>query len=277
MSIGAHVSVAGGLDKAVVRAEAIGANVMQIFVTSPRSFRITNYTDEQITVFKKLYAEKNLQGLFFHGVYLINLASENEMSVRLSIDSLVHYLNMGDKLGAVGTIVHLGSYKEGDSDVLIAQVVAGIKEILEKTPASQKLIIENCAGKKIGKDLDELVQLYEQIHSDRIAFCIDTQHLFASGIDVRDTKLFGAWLDLFDKKIGIENLALIHANDSKTPFASGADRHENIGMGEIGEIGFRSILAQPKLHDKPFILEVPGIDKNGPDRENIEKLHALSK
>lgn len=275
MLVGAHVSVAGGLDKAVERSEAIGANVMQIFVTSPRSFRTTDYSTEQIIAFKKLYAEKKMGGLFFHAVYLINLASEKESSVQLSIDSLVHYLQMGDKLGATGTIVHLGSYKDGDGEVLIAQVVTAIKEILKRTPESQKLLIENCAGKKIGKDLDELTKLHKQVGSDRVGFCIDTQHLFASGIDVRDTKLFSNWLAQFDENIGINNLVCIHANDSKTELGSGADRHENIGKGLIGMTGFKNILAQPLLQNKPFILEVPGEEQKGPDRENIERLRGL--
>lgn len=275
MQIGAHISIAGGLDKAVERGIAIGAQVLQIFVSAPQSYRVNSYTDKQIEKFKIAYKQAKFGALFFHAIYLLNLASENQRLVNLSIDSLVHYMQMGEKLGAIGTIVHLGSYKDGNVEALKDQVVVAVKKVLEKTPENQKLIIENCAGKKIGKNLDELVELHEEIGSKRISFCIDTQHLFASGVDVRDTKIFGAWLAEFDTRIGINHLACIHANDSKSELGSALDRHENIGMGHIGNTGFKNILAQPLLLNKPFILEVPGIEKKGPDRQNITALISL--
>ncbi len=329
MLIGAHVSVAGGLHNAVEKGTAIGADVLQIFVSGPQSFRTTAYSDSQIEEFKKLYQNAGFRGLFLHAIYLINLASENEDSVERSINSLLHYMNMGDKLGAVGTIVHLGSFgslssrrssaTERSQQILLDEIphphsgvpddrgveivaysarndesdrfermIQAIKEILSKTPASQKLIVENCAGNptslklrggngKIGKDLDELVRIHQAVKSERLAFCIDAQHLFASGINVSDREIFGKWLNEFDTRIGIKKLVCIHANDSKTELSSGADRHENIGEGIIGLNGFKNILAQPLLQNIPFILEVPGVDKKGPDKKNIQKLHFLLK
>lgn len=319
MNFGAHVSVAGGLQNGITRGKAIGAEVLQIFVSAPQSFRTTAYSDEQIGEFKKLYQDAGFRGLFLHAIYLINLASENDGAVDRSINSLIHYLNMGDKIGAVGTIVHLGSFVPSSSRILprlkdeqgersqqvsldeiprqarddkatdeivpptvhndnvdrFTNMVISIKAILDKTPQSQQLIVENCAGSKIGKDLDELVRIDKAVNSPRLTFCIDTQHLFVSGVDVRDYNIFETWLNDFNGRIGIDKLSCIHANDSKTELGSGADRHENIGEGTIGIKGFTNILRQPLLQNKPFILEVPGIDKKGPDEENIDRLRDL--
>lgn len=279
MKIGAHVSVAGGLHKAVERGSAIGAKVLQIFVSGPQSYRVTEYSNEQIEEFKKLYQDGRFSGLFLHAIYLINLASPDPRLLDLSKASIIHYMKMGEKLRAEGVIVHVGSHRSHPQGGRLQRseshdspgVKNAIEEILSNTPKSQKFIIENCAGGKIGKDLDELELLYKQINNERIAFCIDTQHLFASGVDVADDKTFGEWLSEFDKRIGIDKLACVHANDSKTELGSNHDRHENIGMGKIGKIGFTNILSQQLLHDKPFILEVPGVDGKGPDRENIER------
>lgn len=304
MQIGAHVSVAGGLQKAVQKGQAIGADILQIFVSGPQSYRTTDYSDSQIEEFKKLYHSVGFGGLFLHAIYLINLASDRLDLVERSKASLIHYMQMGDRLGAEGVIVHVGSFNKIKSvsssriysrvnssdattdsnihplinsvDFNYTQVVESIKYILNKTPKSQKFIIENCAGGKIGKDLDESVLLQKLIDSERVYFCIDTQHLFASGIDVRDEKIFGDWLKDFDRHIGIDRLACIHANDSKSELGSNHDRHENIGMGKIGEVGFSNILRQPLLQHKPFILEVPGYNGNGPDRENIQTLRSLA-
>lgn len=291
MNFGAHVSVAGGLENAINKAKLIGCDVLQIFVSPPQSFRTTDYSEEQITLFKKLYQSAGFGGLFLHAIYLLNLASDNPRLVNLSKESLVHYLEMGDRLGAKGTIVHLGSYKNANVEKLKTQVIESIKDILNKTPKSQHLIVENCASRaeavakegrvsgKIGKSLNELVEINERVKSDRLSFCIDTQHLFASGVDVRDYQIFESWLHDFDERIGIDNLVCIHANDSKSELGSEHDRHENIGEGKIGEEGFRNILNQPLLQNIPFILETPGHDPKhkGPDKENLEKLKGLSR
>lgn len=290
MYFGAHVSVAGGLQNAISKGHAMDADVLQIFVSAPQSFRITHYSDDQIGEFKKLYQNAGFSALFFHAIYLINLASENQSLVELSKKSLIHYLTMGDKLGAVGTIVHLGSYNGGKkktvneiatplarNDNKMNQVIESIQKILQRVPQSQKLIVENCAGKKIGKNLEELIEIHKRVKSDRLAFCIDTQHLYASGIDVSSRTIFGNWLLKFNRSIGIDNLVCMHANDSKSDLGSELDRHENIGEGKIGEDGFRNILSQPLLQNKAFILETPGVARSGPDRQNLDRLRILSK
>ena len=275
MLVGGHVSIAGGLDKAISRAEAQGFEVIQTFASSPRSFSVTNYTNEQITAFNQaMKASKIVKQLFFHAIYLINLASQKPYLLDLSIKSLVSYLNFGAKVNCSGTIFHVGSSKDLEFKDVKEQVVAAIKQVLAQTPKSQFLIMESAAGagNVIGDSLEELTWLYNQVDSSRLKVCLDTQHLWASGVNVADKEIFGKWLKQFDQQIGIANLICLHVNDSKSPLGSNLDRHENIGMGLIGKTGFKNILNQPLLKNKPLILEVPGIKGEGPDKENRELL-----
>ena len=144
------------------------------------------------------------------------------------------------------------------------QIVSAMKHILSETPESQFLIMENSAGSpRCGSSIEELSYLYNEVKSPRLKVCLDTQHLFASGIDDRDGEILSQWLSDFDKQIGMDNIVCMHANDSKTELGSCHDKHENIGAGFIGEAGFKNILKQPLLAGKPWILEVPGMSGKG--------------
>lgn len=278
MVIGAHVSIAGGLTNAIKKAKEIGSEAIQIFITPPQTFKTKNYTEEDVNNFNLNLKKSYLKKIVFHSIYLLNLASEKEYLVKLSEDSLIYYLNFGSKINSIGTIFHIGSTHQKIIDfknnIFYKQIVLSIKKILNSTPENQFLIIENVAGGggKVGATLDELEFFYKQVDSKRLKFCIDTQHLFASGIDVSNFDIFEDWLKNFDKKIGIENLLCIHLNDSKSSLGSFVDRHENIGEGKIGKEGFQQILRQPLLQSKMFILEVPGFDGKGPDKENLERV-----
>jgi len=277
MIFGGHVSTAGGIEKSVGRAVAQGFVVMQFFASSPRSYSFPNHSLESVTEFNRLFRESGMRQHFFHAIYLLNLATSKPELLKISIQSLVDYLNFGEKIGSSGTIFHVGSSRERSFVEVRDQVVEAMLEVLEKTPENQHLIMESAAGAGniVGQSLEELAFLYNQVHSPRLQICLDTQHLYASGVDVASQEIFGKWLEQFDREIGIKNLAVMHANDSKTELSSHRDRHANIGEGLIGKSGFRNILSQPLLKDIPFILEVPGVEGNGPDRENIDRLKAL--
>ncbi len=266
MIIGGHVSIAGGLDKAVGRAVAEEFNAMQIFVSSPRSFKPNIYTTEQINAFVAAYKTAKMQALFFHAIYLVNLGSENENLHTLSINSLKNYLEVGEQLGSNGTIVHIGSGS-------IEKISESLAHILFDTPTSQNVLVENMASeKRVIFKLEQCVEILERVQSDRVKFCIDTQHLFASGIDIRDGETVKNWLDDVERMIGIEKIACIHVNDSKTACGSQHDRHENLGEGEIGLAGIKKFLSEPRLAHIPLILEVPGFADKGPDKKNKDLL-----
>jgi len=266
MFIGGHVSIEGGLEKSVERAVAEDFNAMQIFVSSPRSYKPNSYSDEQIEAFRSAYKKANMKALFFHAIYLINLGSENENLQTLSVDSLINYMQVGAVLGANGTIVHIGSGS-------IEKIAESLTHILDNTPTSQHILVENMASeKRVVYNLQQCLEILEKTNSDRIKFCIDTQHLFASGIDIRNKEVVANWFDDFERMIGMERIACIHANDSKTECGSQHDRHENIGEGEIGIDGFKTFFSDDRTKNIPIIMEVPGSEGKGPDRKNKDIL-----
>ncbi len=279
MIFGGHVSIAGGLEKAISRGEAQSFEVIQTFASSPRSYTAAKYTSEQIEEFKRLLKDsKIIKKLFFHSIYLINLASEKPALVDLSVKSLTEYLNLGAKVNCTGTIFHVGSTKSRTFSQAKEQIIKAIKQVLQRTPKEQFLIMEFAAGAGniVGNSLEELAALYQGVNSPRLKVCLDTQHLWASGVDVGSKEKFAQWLKRLDFQIGIGNLVCVHANDSKTELNSKRDRHENIGMGLIGKTGFYNILHQPLLQNQPFVLEVPGANNTGPDKENKDILKQLS-
>lgn len=278
MKIGGHVSAAGGIDLAVQRTLDISANCPQIFITSPRQWRKTNITDDQIERFKAGIKEYQLDPVFIHGMYLANLASEDADLLEKSIDAVAHGLIIADKIGAQGLIYHTGSRKDRDPDEAVAQVIKSMKEVLKRAAGgSSQLIIEGSAGQKgaIGS-FEELGAMRKGAGSDRVKICLDTCHAFAAGHDLVTPTGIKTMLAAFDRLIGLKHLVVIHANDSKFDMGQAKDRHENIGQGKIGSAGFKALLHTPELRKLPWLLEVPGETGEGPDTANVQRLQELA-
>jgi len=255
------VSIAGGLNVAETKALAMGANCMQIFSSSPRDWGLPNLPDYRFMI----------SPVYFHATYLINLADGGEIGER-SKRLLVAELNLASRLGIKGSIVHPGSFKGDPTDEKFAIFLDNIAQVLANTPKDTYLILENAGNKKIGQNLAELGAIAAAISDPRLKFCLDTCHLQATGYDL---SIPGKIIDLFDDLIGLGRLELIHVNDSKDPLGSFRDRHENIGEGTIGLQNFKKFINEPRLSQTPFILEVPGFDDKGPDRENLDILKNL--
>lgn len=281
MFVGAHVSIAGGFDKSIDRAVAIGAQCLQTFASSPRSLKTSEYDGAVIEKYLMKKAEANMGPHFFHGVYLINLATDKASYLQVCIDSLIFYQQFAGKIEGEGTIFHIGSHKGVGFEAVKKQVAKAIEDVLKHTPDGVKLFLENAAGHKgvIGADLHELRWLRDKISSNelrsKLGICYDTQHGFASGLDVRTKESLTKTLKTIDNQLGLEQVNVIHANDSKVAFNSQRDRHENIGEGEIGTEGFRYLVNHPRLHHLPVILEVPGEKRSGPRAVDIERLVSL--
>lgn len=275
--IGAHVSVAGGLLNAPTRAVKIGANCMQIFSSPPQQWRASAYTEGEMREFRQTVAEKDLLPVFVHAVYLINLASDNPVIVRRSRNALILDMQFAEKIGAEGVIFHIGSHPLGWSGGKRGELINILESILRNTPENTWLIVENSAGggTKLGVKLEELGQIRADIKNSRLRFCLDTAHAFEAGYDLRSKKTVELFVDEVERAIGWDGVVAIHANDSKTPLGSNKDRHENIGEGKIGFGGFRALLGQPKFSGKPFLIETPGFDEEGPDAKNIALLKKL--
>lgn len=277
MRIGAHVSSAGGPANAFPKAAEIGAEALQVFISAPQQWRLPALKDEQVDAFLE---RKEAAGIpvFFHGIYLMNFASQDPGILEKSVASLTSYLQWADRLGVVGTVFHVGSHLGAGFDAMLPQMCRLLRECLEGAPNDTLLILENSAGQGncCGKDWAELGALVRGLDNDpRVAVCIDTCHAFAMGHDLATPEGCELAMTEFDHEIGLDRLVAVHANDSKMPLGGVRDRHENIGDGQIGYDGFRTIMAHPAFADVPFLLEVPGIDGKGPDAENIARLKRL--
>lgn len=263
--IGAHVSIAGGYVAAVQSISDKGGNCLQIFSSSPRDWKNPVITEEQISDFITAKKKLAIDPVYFHASYLINLANP-AWGGEASVKSLVHELGLASTLGVRGSIIHLGSFSNGDYNTLITNA----EKVLSQIPDDILFIIENAGTRKIGTSLDEIAQIVHDINDPRVKVCLDTCHLHAAGYDLSSGKLFESFFTEFDKKIGLEKLEVIHVNDSKDAFGSNRDRHENIGDGEISPEVFKTLLNHSLTKNIPFILEVPGFDKKGPDKKNID-------
>ncbi len=274
MLIGAHVSTAGGISKAVARGVEIGCEALQIFGSSPQGWAFKPIPEAQTEAFRKKADEAGISPVFFHAVYLINLGTPNPALLEKGIDSLVNYMNLASQVGAAGVIVHPGSHKGAGYEAILQQTVSALERVLDSSPEGPWLTLENTAGmgQHIGARFDELGRILSGAgpgYRERLKICLDTQHSFAAGYDVSTSNGLDAMLAEFDECIGLDNLVAVHANDSKYPLGAGVDRHENLGEGYIGLAGFENIMANPAFRDLPFFLEVPGFEGKGPDSQNL--------
>ncbi|MCI0814908.1 MAG: deoxyribonuclease IV [Chloroflexi bacterium] len=277
MKLGAHVRTAGGVDKAVDRAEEMGAETIQVFSGAPQAWRRKNYSKEEVTAFKARLKETGIGPVFIHGLYLMNFGTDNPELLKKSQEALIAEMNSASLIGARGVIFHLGSHKGAGYEARVGQVVDQCRQVLDATPGDAWLILENAAGQggAIGSKFAELGRIAQESGSDRVKICLDTQHTFAAGYDVKTREGLDATMAEFDKEIGLDRLAAVHANDSKIELGGSRDRHENIGEGFIGRDGFENLLSHAAFADVPFLLEVPGFDDSGPDKANVDILKEL--
>lgn len=275
MKIGAHLSIAKGHAQALTEIIQMGGNALQIFSQSPRNWGDGVFISEETAeAFKKKKKELGINPVYFHASYLVNLADGDRIGA-FSRRTLIAELKAASLMDIRGTIVHLGSFKEEKTDGKFRTLIANIKEILAATPENTGFIIENAGNNKIGKDIEEIRTIIEEVGSDRVKVCLDTCHLHAAGYDLRTEILTDFFLDDFEKKIGLNKLEVFHINDSRDEFGSGRDRHENLGEGRVGTDVFRLLVNHPKVKHLPFIIETPGFQKKGPDKRNMDILKGL--
>jgi len=281
LRIGIHTSIATSLENAALKAVELGANTFQIFSASPRMWRASMPRRDEILAQQRARERLDLLPLVIHVNYLINLASLDPVLREKSITSFRGELERAEAIGAEYLVTHPGSYRGQPIDQALAAFVLGMAEAADGGIAPHvTVLLENTAGygAQIGSRLDELQTIRELAEREthlKIGYCLDTCHLLAAGFDVASEAGLQKAVAEADRILGIANVKVIHANDSKTPLGSHMDRHANIGEGYIGAAGFRRILAHPKLREKPFILETPN-ENDGDDRRNVEKLKSLS-
>jgi len=278
MPIGAHVSTAGGLSTCVDRAQALGAECMQIFLSTPQRWQHPSHTDEQVQQFVRLVDESGIAPNFAHANYLINLATADPGMRQRSIENLLAYTAWADRVGLAGIVVHVGSGRGQTVAEAEVQVAGALAEVLLGGSTSA-ILLENSAGsgELLGSRFGQIGALFDRLGRDsRLGLCLDTAHTFASGYDLRVDEGIQRAVDEIADHIGLDRLRLVHANDSKVGLGSAVDRHENIGRGMLGEEAFERMLAHTALRHLPWVLEVPGYDDKGPDLPNVEALKRLA-
>ena len=281
MLLGAHVSTSGGIDKAIDRIESIGGNAVQVFTQSPRVWRQTDHKAEAVERFKQRRAEAGVGSVVCHATYLINLGATDDVIYHKSINALNETMETAHTIGSEGVVFHLGSHLGRGFDQAMHQVVPALQVVLgecDRHSLDPWLLIENSAGHEgtMGVSLEELQTVVGELgQPDRVGVCLDTCHLFASGYDIRTPEDMDALLDEVDERIGLDRLRSLHVNDSKMPFDSHRDRHENVGEGEIGE-RMAAFLGCPRLQELPAVMETAGQDGHGPgvgDMKTLRRLH----
>jgi deoxyribonuclease-4 len=279
MLIGAHVSTAGGLDKAIERGTELGCESIQIFNQSPRMWRPTKYGPEDFAAFREAMDGSPVQAVVIHAVYLINCATTDKELRKKSLASLTHALRTGDGIGSAGVVLHPGAQKGealGPSIKRAAKVIAAALKDSESCP----LLLEQTAGHKglLGRDFDETAELIELAGGGkRLGLCLDSCHLFVQGFDVTDEAHLAQVLDEADEKVGLDRLRCLHVNDAAAPLGSCRDRHANVGKGEMGKRGLSAFLSEPRFEGLPATLETPGPSKKGPDRKEVQLAKRLRK
>ncbi|HWT94532.1 MAG TPA: deoxyribonuclease IV [Solirubrobacteraceae bacterium] len=277
MLIGAHVSPAGGVAKAVERGVERGCHAIQIFNQNPRAWKPREYPAEEIEAFHAAKDASDVDALLIHAVYLLNCASDDPEIRQKTLTSLITSLRAGAELGAVGVVLHPGSAKTGNVDEAIARAGEVIREALEESERCP-LHLENTAGAggTLGRSFSELAALIDAAGGDeRLGLCLDSCHLYASGYDIRTADGLTQTLDDCVAQVGLERLGSLHLNDSMVGLGSNRDRHADIGEGELGDDGCAVFLSEPRFEDLPVVLETPGPDKQGPTAEEIAHVRTL--
>ena len=283
--VGAHVRAGGDLLPALRRGAEIGAAVIQVFTQSPRAWKPTQYADEVLAAYREAQAHQTtVQATYCHATYLINLAAPDAEVLARSRACLEANFAVASAMGARGLVLHVGSHRGRGLDTSLDQVVDGLLGALAAVPAGEcTLVLENAAGAgdTVGRTFDELAVIIEAIvqqggagTAERLGVCLDTQHLWASGVDYASLDKADAVVARFDDVVGLERLCCVHLNDSKVPLGANSDRHENVGMGTIGATALGGLLSHPALVGLPAILETPGRGGGGAEAEDLEAARA---
>ena len=261
MLFGAHVSAAGGISKTIDRVETIGGNCVQVFTQSPRMWKPTAHSPEEIERFRARRRQARVKAVSCHALYLVNLASRDAAVRENSLAALRATMETADAIGAEAVVFHVGSHLGLGFDDAVELVAPALRELLQLRTDDLWLGMENAAGAggTIGRSVDELVAIAGAVDMHpRLGLCLDSCHWWASGLDVADPAVLDAALGDLDARLGLDRLRVLHVNDSQTPLGSNRDRHELVGKGLIGD-GLATFLGHPAFAGLPAITETGAV------------------
>ncbi len=278
---GAHVSFAGGFDDALRRGRAAGCDLVQVFTANARGWARKTVSDGEVARLAAARSETGLFRIVAHAGYLVNLAAPDARILRKSVAAMVGELRRAERIGASELVVHPGSPLGTGETAGIARVARGLDEVMRRVgPTRCRVALETTAGQgsALGARFEHLREILDRVREPRrIAVCFDTCHVFAAGYDLRTRRAVEETVAVFDRILGLDRLALFHFNDAKRELGSRVDRHEHIGRGAIGLAGFRALVNDRRLRDRPMILETPkgGLPEGAWDRRNLRVLRGL--
>ncbi len=277
--LGGPLSIAGGVDRALDRAEAIGCAVVQLFTKSSNQWAARPLKDEEVARFAATRARAGFDALVAHDSYLINLCSPVDALYEKSIAACAEELQRCERLGIPALIAHPGAHMGQGEEFGIRRMTAAIDLIHDRLPDSEvALVLETTAGQgsTIGHRFEHLGAILATVRRpDRLGVCLDTCHVFAAGYDLRSPAAYAEALRRFDGEIGIDRLRALHLNDSKKDLGCRVDRHEHIGKGFLGLEAFRNVMNDDRLAHLPMVLETPKGDDCREDVENLTTLLGL--
>jgi deoxyribonuclease-4 len=277
MRLGAHMSISGGVAKAVVRGQEVGCEAVQIFTKNSNQWKAKPLTAAEIKAFRDGCQVAGIDPVIAHSAYLINLAAPDEALYEKSIQACLDELQRCELLGIPALVIHPGAHMGTGEEQGLQRIAAAIDRIHRETPKLQAaMVLEVTAGQgtALASKFEHFAAILEQVEEpERLGFCLDTCHLLAAGYDFRTRQGYAQMLAAWDDLVGIARLRAIHLNDSKKDLGSRVDRHEHIGQGYIGTQGFEFLLNDPRLSDLPMVLETPKED--GADVRNLATLRSL--
>ncbi|NPA54281.1 MAG: deoxyribonuclease IV [Aquificae bacterium] len=276
--IGTHVSSSKSLDLVFDRGKEVKADTIQFFLSSPRSWKWKERTDEEKFLFKEKRNKTGISPVVVHSSYLFNLASNDKNLREKSIEGVINELKLCEELEINFYVIHPGKAKGQPQDIALKNIIQSLKYIFSEVELKNTIfLLETLAGQKgeIGKTTEEIAKLIEPFYENNIGICIDTCHIYSAGYKINEEEGFFSYKEELKKYIGLEKVFLIHCNDSKTPFNSRKDRHEHIGEGSIGYKGFELFLNDSFFSKLPFILETPKVGNW--DLINMKRLRNLIK
>jgi deoxyribonuclease-4 len=277
LRVGFHVSIYGSIDQAVDRAVELDCNTFQIFTRNPRRWKASRLTPEVAKAFSEKVKSHDMEPVFAHMPYLPNLASPKDDIYNNSVNTLTSELKRCRRLEIPYLVTHLGSHVGAGMQTGFKRLINAINQAFNTTGGGVTLLLENTAGTKnsMGSTFEDIQHIIEQLtYPERVGICLDTSHAFASGYDLTTADSVEETIRKIDDVIGFEKLKLVHLNDSKGDLNSRIDRHEHIGLGKIGEEGFRNLLGS-RLGSRPLILETP-VDSRRNDMDNLRKVRDLA-
>lgn len=279
MNLGAHMSIADGLHKAILRGDELHCDVIQIFSTNPNQWKSRPLSSNEIERFKDAAAATGVEPAMTHTSYLINIASPSKEQRTKSIKAFYQELERAEALEIPYVVSHPGAHMGTSEKEGLDQIVQSLEDLHDRTKGfATTILLETTAGQGscLGHRFEHFRYIFDRVREpERLGVCLDTCHIFAAGYPFRRTPGYRKTMDLFDRLVGLERLKAIHLNDSKAPPASRVDRHEHIGKGKIGLQGFRCLINDPRLRKLPMVIETPKGTGNAADKENLAVLRGL--